>query len=143
MRSVACVSVCSHSIIPCCLIGVASVRSYKFSQAAIADAVDQNTRSKIFDLQLKQFGPYRAKFSRDGRNVLLCGSKGHVASIDALSFKLSTEIHLRETTRDVQYLQNTTMFAVAQKKFVPPSGRSSSAWLFVCSFVVRLSSVHP
>ncbi len=75
-----------------------------------------STKAKVFDLELKSFGPYRCKFSRDGRNLLLCGAKGHVASIDALTFKLGTEVHLRETTRDVQYLHNNTMFAAAQKK---------------------------
>ena len=93
-------------------------KTYKFKQEAIAEAVDHNTKAKIFDLELKQFGPYTVKFSREGRNLLLCGSKGHVASIDALTFKLSTEVHLRETTHDAQFLQNTTMFAVAQKKYV-------------------------
>ena len=93
-------------------------KTYKFSQEAIAGAVDHNTKSNIFDLELKQFGPYRVKYSRNGRNMLICGGRGHVASIDALTFKLSTEIHLRETTRDIQYLHNSTMFAVAQKKYV-------------------------
>ena len=36
---------------------------------------------KIFSLE-NEFGPYMNKFTLDGNNMLLCGSRGHVSLID-------------------------------------------------------------
>lgn len=52
------------------------------------------------------------------RYMLLAGKRGHVAHIDSFAVDVKSELHLRETVRDVTYLHNHTMFAVAQKKYV-------------------------
>lgn len=52
------------------------------------------------------------------RNLLIGGRKGHVATFDCQTMNIGTELQLQEDVHDVQYLQNETMFAVAQKKFV-------------------------
>jgi U3 small nucleolar RNA-associated protein 7 len=93
-------------------------RTYKYSQQAIAGNVDIQTRKKIFELKLDQFGPYMMDYSRNGSQLLLAGAKGHVALLNWSNFRLQTELHLKETVRDVAFLHNNNMFAVAQKKYV-------------------------
>ena len=51
-------------------------------------------------------------------HIVLCGRKGHVASIDMYSKNLRTELELRERCRDAVFTHNHTMFAVAQSKTV-------------------------
>lgn len=92
-------------------------KTYKFRQDDIAEAVDVSTANKKFDLQLPEFGPYSINYSRNGRDLLLGGRKGHVASIDWRTGKLACELHLNETVHAVQHLHNDQYFAVAQKKY--------------------------
>ena len=43
------------------------------------------------------------------------GRKGHVASLDCHTLKIGVEMQLQEEVNDVQFLQNESLFAVAQK----------------------------
>jgi hypothetical protein len=92
-------------------------RTFKFTQEKIAEAVDATSARKIYDLSLQQ-GPYHCRYARNGRHLLIGGQKGHVAQIDWHSGKVKAEIQLRETVRDVCFLHNESLFAVAQKKYV-------------------------
>ncbi|KAJ3389790.1 Small subunit (SSU) processome component [Entophlyctis sp. JEL0112] len=92
-------------------------RTYKFTQKLIVENVDANTQQKAFDLKLPEFGPYAVDYTRNGRHLLIGGRKGHVATFDWVQKILGTELHLNETVRDVQWLHNETMFAVAQKQY--------------------------
>lgn len=56
-------------------------KTYEITQKQIKEEVDLNTRHKIFDLTLDQFGPYKVQFDRPGRHVLLSGEKGHIAMV--------------------------------------------------------------
>ncbi|KAM3436708.1 hypothetical protein NHJ13734_004950 [Beauveria thailandica] len=93
-------------------------KTYKVRQEDILPEVAMETATKRFELKLDALGPYVFDYSRNGRELLLGGRKGHVASMDWREGKLGCEIQLRETVRDVKWLHNNQFFAAAQKKFV-------------------------
>ncbi|KXS10732.1 BING4CT-domain-containing protein [Gonapodya prolifera JEL478] len=100
------------------LVAEGMEKTYKFSQQEIRENVDLNTSAKNFELKLDQFGPYKIDYTRNGKFLVIAGRKGHLASFDWQKGRLAFEIHLKETLRDVCYLHNETMLAVAQKKHV-------------------------
>jgi hypothetical protein len=67
---------------------------------------------------LPDLGPYALDYTRSGRYLLVGGWKGHLAIMDWARAKLVTELQVKETTRDVQFLHNESFFAAAQKKYV-------------------------
>lgn len=93
-------------------------RTYRVRQQDITSDVAVETAQKRFDLNLDQLGPYVFDYSRNGRDLLLGGRKGHVATMDWRDGKLGCELQLGETVRDVKWLHNNQYFAVAQKKYV-------------------------
>jgi len=93
-------------------------RTYKVRQEDILDGVTEVTAKKRFELKLEQLGPYVFEYSRNGRDLLLGGRKGHIATMDWREGKLGCEVQLGETVRDVTWLHNNQFFAVAQKKNV-------------------------
>ncbi|KAF4323534.1 hypothetical protein BBO99_00003117 [Phytophthora kernoviae] len=93
-------------------------KTYKFSQKLLADSVDLNTARKIFSLDLPDYGAYRARYTRNGRNMLLGSQKGHLALMDTLRMKLTCEFQANDLVRDVSFLHNDSLFAAAQKKHV-------------------------
>ncbi|KAM3540260.1 putative U3 small nucleolar RNA-associated protein 7 [Beauveria bassiana D1-5] len=93
-------------------------KTYKVRQEDILPEVAMETATKRFELKLDALGPYVFDYTRNGRELLLGGRKGHIASMDWREGKLGCEIQLRETVRDVKWLHNDQFFAAAQKKFV-------------------------
>ena len=71
-----------------------------------------------FDLDLEPFAPYKIDYSREGTYLLMGGKKGHLALLDWRKNKLLTEVHVKETVRDVKYTPT----------------------LFSCGLILRLSS---
>lgn len=96
-------------------------RTYKVRQDEIKAAVATETAKKGFELRLDGLGPYDVcDYSRNGRDLLIAGRKGHVATFDWRDGKLGCELQLNETVRDARWLHvsNQKNFAVAQKKCV-------------------------
>ncbi|KAI7906406.1 WD40-repeat-containing domain protein [Cokeromyces recurvatus] len=93
-------------------------KTFKFRQDQLIPSLDVNTASKIFTLDLPQFGPYAIDYTRNGRHLLIGGHKGHIAAFDWQTGGLHFETHVNETVRDVKWLHNETLLAVAQKKYV-------------------------
>ncbi|KAF2236661.1 BING4CT-domain-containing protein [Viridothelium virens] len=93
-------------------------RTYKIRQNEIKENATRETAKKGFDLKLDQMGPYLFDYTRNGRDLLLGGRLGHIATMDWRSGKLGCELNLGESVRDVKWLHNNQSFAVAQKKYV-------------------------
>lgn len=93
-------------------------RTYKVRQSDIKTDVDVETAKKGFELKLTDLGPYTFDYTRNGKDLLMAGRKGHVATMDWRSGKLGCEVQLGETVRDAKWLHNNQFFAVAQKKNV-------------------------
>lgn len=92
-------------------------RTYKVRQEDISEAVSVQQAKKSFELKL-DLGPYCADYTRNGKQLLLAGQKGHIATCDWRSGKPGCELNLNETVRDAKWLHNDQYFAVAQKKHV-------------------------
>jgi len=97
-------------------------RTFKVRQDQLKEMVDLQSSKKIFDITLSAGdGPFRARYTRNGRHVLLGGEQGgQVAAFDWQTGKLRFEMNLEagEVVHDVTWLQNETFFAAAQKKYV-------------------------
>ena len=93
-------------------------RTWKVRQDDITKSVAVETAQKKFDLKLDQLGPYVCDYTRNGRELLLAGRKGHIATMDWREGKLGCEIQLGETVRDAKWLHNNQYFAVSQKNHV-------------------------
>ena len=92
-------------------------RTWRFQQEDIIREVEAGAGRKVFDLSLPELGPYRLAFSRSGRHMAFGGRKGHLALLDWQRLDMNCEIQVRETVRDVAFLHNETLFAVAQKQY--------------------------
>ncbi|CAH2264548.1 WD repeat-containing protein 46 [Pararge aegeria] len=92
-------------------------RTTGITQKVIADNVDITAATKIFELNLA-FGPYQAKYSCNGRHLLLGSKKGHLAAFDWVTKKLHFEINVMESIHDMSWLHVETMVAAAQKEWL-------------------------
>ncbi|KAL6082392.1 hypothetical protein STEG23_021547 [Scotinomys teguina] len=90
----------------------------KILQTDIVEAVDIASAAKHFDLNLRQFGPYRLNYSRTGRHLALGGRRGHVAALDWVTKKLMCEINVMEAVRDIHFLHSEALLAVAQNRWL-------------------------
>ncbi|XP_006202189.1 WD repeat-containing protein 46 [Vicugna pacos] len=90
----------------------------RIRQADIVEAVDIASAAKHFDLNLRQFGPYRLNYSRTGRHLAFGGRRGHVAALDWVTKKLMCEINVMEAVRDIRFLHSEALLAVAQNRWL-------------------------
>lgn len=98
-------------------------RTFFMTQQALKPQVSLQAQNKMFSLQLER-GPYRLDYTRNGRHMLCGGEGGEFASFDWQAGRLGCQVDLRATgeagerVRDLCFLQNETMMAVAQANFV-------------------------
>lgn len=92
-------------------------RTYKVSQSALKAEVPLAAAKKATDLALEQ-GPYKCAYSRSGTHMLLGGRRGHVAVMDWNKLSVVTEFNVGERVEDAAFLHNSTLFALAQAKYV-------------------------
>ena len=58
-------------------------RTLKVSQQDLSNMLGVQNANSIFDLNLKDFGPYRSlDFTRNGKHLLIGSKKGHIAMLD-------------------------------------------------------------
>lgn len=82
----------------------------------IQDYLPADNADNVFDLDLAH-GPYHVDYTRNGRYLLMGGKKGHIAMMDWKEKSLITEFSVHEKIRDVKFLQNEKLFAIAQQKY--------------------------
>lgn len=100
------------------LVGEDGEDTAKILQTDIVEAVDISSAAKHFDLNLRQFGPYRLNYSRTGRHLALGGRRGHVAALDWVTKKLMCEINVMEAVQDIHFLHSEALLAVAQNRWL-------------------------
>lgn len=95
-------------------------RTYKVRQDELRSGITVETARKGFELKLdERTGPYLCHYTRNGRGLLVAGTKGHVAAVqDWRDGVMGCEMQLNETVRDVCWLHNDQYFALAQRKYV-------------------------
>ena len=90
-------------------------RRMRHDPAMLQEGVARN----IYDLELREYGPYKLRYDRSGRHALLAGRGGHVSVVDQHTMALRTEFHLRgDTVRDACFLHDGNMMAVSQENNV-------------------------
>ena len=89
------------------------------TQDQIVAQVPAQAAKKRFDLRLGSgVQEYNVDYTRDGRCLLMAGTKGHVAAMEWETGKLRCEIEVGEKVRDACWLMDESLFALAQKRFV-------------------------
>jgi U3 small nucleolar RNA-associated protein 7 len=89
----------------------------KLTQERLKPLLPSYNASLMYDLALP-FGPYSVDYTRNGANLVVAGRQGHIALMQWKKHKLLTEINVKETVKDVKFLHNELLFAVAQRKGV-------------------------
>jgi U3 small nucleolar RNA-associated protein 7 len=74
------------------------------SQEELKKVLPVQNANDIFDLALKDFGPYQVAATRNGKHILLAGRKGHLAMLDWKRKNLVCEFQAKDKIRDVCFL---------------------------------------
>ncbi|KAF9261121.1 BING4CT-domain-containing protein [Marasmius fiardii PR-910] len=92
-------------------------RTWRVGQTEIEQGAGQEAARGRREFRLEG-GPYRTRYTRNGRHLAIVGKTGHAATFDWQTGTLHMEMQLQETCRDITFLQDHSFFAVAQKKYV-------------------------
>ncbi|KAF4612034.1 hypothetical protein D9613_003805 [Agrocybe pediades] len=91
-------------------------RTWRVGQTDILQSAGQEAAKGRREYKLDG-GPYRSRYSRNGRHLAIAGRTGHVSTFDWQTGTVHAELQLQETCRDITFLQDHSFFAVAQKKY--------------------------
>ncbi|KAG9393722.1 BING4CT (NUC141) domain [Carpediemonas membranifera] len=91
-------------------------KTYQYRQQDIREQVDAQTKRKMYNIG-RDFGPYSVSFDRTGNYMAMGGTQGNIVISHWKDRKIVKEMHLGEQIRDIQYLHNHLLFAVAQGEF--------------------------
>ncbi|PPQ63893.1 hypothetical protein CVT24_010360 [Panaeolus cyanescens] len=91
-------------------------RTWRVGQSEIVQVTGQEAAKGRREVKLDG-GPYRTRYSRNGRHLAIAGRNGHVSTFDWQTGTVHSELQLQETCRDITFLQDHSFFAVAQKKY--------------------------
>ncbi|TFK65955.1 WD40 repeat-like protein [Pluteus cervinus] len=92
-------------------------KTWRIGQADIAREAGGEAAKGRIEWKLEG-GPYKTRYTRNGRHLAIAGRLGHVATFDWQTGTLHSELQLQETCRDVTFLQDQSHYAVAQNKYV-------------------------
>ncbi|GAW04938.1 BING4CT-domain-containing protein [Lentinula edodes] len=92
-------------------------RTWRLSQVDIVKEAGGEAARGRLEMKLDG-GPYRVRYTKNGRHMAIAGRTGHVASFDTLTGAVHSELQLGETCSDVVFLQDHSFYAVAQQKYV-------------------------
>ncbi|KAJ3519352.1 hypothetical protein NM688_g9313 [Phlebia brevispora] len=90
-------------------------KTWRVGQSEVSKAAGQQAAQGRKEWTLDG-GPYRSRYSRNGRHLAIVGKQGHVATFDWQTGTLHSELQLQETCRDITFLHDQSHYAVAQKK---------------------------
>jgi len=71
----------------------------------------------VYDLSL-DYGSYSLDYTRNGNFLALAGRNGHVAILEWKKKNLKREFNVNDKIRDIKFLHNENMIAVAQQKYL-------------------------
>jgi len=78
-------------------------RTWRIGQDDIVQGAGQEAAKGRRELKLDG-GPYRSRYSRNGRHLAIVGKMGHVATFDWQTGTMHAELQLQETCRDITYV---------------------------------------
>ncbi|KAL9644374.1 hypothetical protein ABK040_005832 [Willaertia magna] len=90
-------------------------KTSQLTQDLILNNLDENTRKKVFDIELTEYSPYKIQYSLSSRKLLLGGTRGHLSVLEWRKLKSQHENVLQnDSVRAIQWLMDDGMYAVAQ-----------------------------
>ncbi|KAF5391217.1 hypothetical protein D9757_003070 [Collybiopsis confluens] len=91
-------------------------KTWRISQTDVVRAAGGEAARARLEMKLEG-GPYRIRYTKNGRHMAIAGRMGHVASFDTLTGTVHNELQLGEACKDIVYLQDQSFYAVAQEKY--------------------------
>jgi U3 small nucleolar RNA-associated protein 7 len=87
-------------------------------QADLYQEASDTVKAKAFTLSNLEYGAYHSEYTSNGAFMLLCGDRGHVNILDWRNGQSILEKNVQEEIFDATFLQDHTLYALAQKRHV-------------------------